>query len=598
MARILLFLMKCILGLLATLGLLLVVAVIGGWLFWQQLAEWRTADHDALPDRIVLKLDLAEGLRDGPAEGPLALVGFDTTPSFRDLAQTLEAAATDERVAGIVLRLGYGNLSAAQAQELRSILMRFRDGERFVLGFAEAFGEAGDGNEHYHLATASNEVWLQPSGTLDLIGYQLQQPFLRDLLEEWDITLRGDQRQQWKDLIDTAVRDELSPPVRENLQAVVDSLYEQLATAVAEGRGLTPAEARRRIDSGPYSAPEALEAGLVDRLGYRADFEKAALELAGEGADFLDVLDYLDSLPEEEGSESRIALLHLQGAIQLGGGSDPLGTTSAGMEKVVDSLRAAADDAEIAAIVLRIDSPGGSAVASDMVWHEIRRIREEGKPVVISLGSIAASGGYYIAVAGHPLLAQPGTLTGSVGVAGGKPVLEDFWPHLGLTWDGVQAGPNADIWSLNSDFSPQQWRKFQSYLDQTFEDFTRKVSEGRELEGEALEAVIGGRIFTGEQALEAGLVDALGGLPEAAAAAAEAVGLDPDAGYRLVDYPEAGAGYEQLMNLVLEQAPGTQASLEGLLALTHRLAPLVEALNGLTADPRQKLLQAPEVGTR
>ena len=598
MARILLFLMKCILGLLATLGLLVVVALVGGWLFWQQLVEWRTAGRDALPDRIVLKLDLAEGLRDGPAEGPLALVGLDNTPSFRDVVQTLEEAAEDERVAGVVLRLGYGNLSPAQAQELRAILTRFRDGERFAMGFAEAFGEAGDGNEHYHLATALNEVWLQPSGTLDLVGYQLQQPFVRNLLEDWDIALRADQRQQWKGFVDTALREDLSPPVRENLQAVVDSLYEQLATAVAEGRGLTPAEARSRIDSGPYTAPEALEAGLIDHLGYRSDFEKASLGLAGEEADFLDLLDYLDAVPDEERSESRIALLHLDGAIQLGGGSDPFGTATAGMEKVVESLRAAADDEDVSAIVLRIDSPGGSAVASDMVWHEIRRIREEIKPVVISLGSIAASGGYYIAVAGHPLLAQPGTLTGSIGVAGGKPVLEDFWPHLGLDWDGVQAGRNADIWSLNSDFSPEQWRKFQGYLDQTFEDFTRKVAEGRGLEGSALEAVIGGRIFTGEQALEAGLVDALGGLPEAAAAAAQEAGLDPETGFRLVDYPVAGGSYEEVLDLVLGGAPGTPSGLKSLLAVADRLAPLVKAFSGLAADPRQNLLQAPEVRTR
>jgi len=601
LVRILLFLMKSVVALLATLGLLLVAAAVGGWLFWQEVDDWRSARYaDPLPERIVLELDLAQGLRDGPAEGPLALAGLDSTPGLAELLEALEVASRDERVAGIALRLGYGQLSTAQVQELRAALLRFRDSGRFALGFAESFGEAGDGNEHYHLATALDAVWLQPSGDLDLIGYRLEQPFLRELLDDWDLTPRFDQRQQWKGLADIALREALSQPVRENLQAVADSLLAQLVEAVAEGRGLEPTAARRVVDRGPYTAERALQAGLVDRLAYRDAFETELRKRAGDDAETLAPLDYLDrheaaELPEDT---PRIALLHLQGPIMLGSGGDGLtGSPAAGAEALAATLREAADDPAVRALVLRIDSPGGSAVASDMLWREVGRVVEGGKPVIVSLGSVAASGGYYVAVAGSRILAQPGSLTGSIGVAGGKLVLERFWPHLGVAWDGVQAGANADVWSLNRDFSPAQWRRFQESLDRTYAQFTAKVAEGRGLEGERLEAATGGRVFTGADALQAGLVDALGGLPEAVQAAREEAGLPPEAVVALVEYPERDRALRRLFDRFLrggiEGGPAELRVALTLLPLLERAAPLLHAAERLQADPRSRVLEAP-----
>lgn len=597
MLRILLFLMKCVVGVLATLGLLLVLAALGGWLFWQEVEEWRTARFEPLPERMVLQLDLAEGLRDGPAAGPLALAGLDTSVSISDVTRALEAGSRDPRVAGVVLRLGYGELSPAQAQELRASLRRFRDSGRFARGFAESFGEAGDGNEHYHLATALEEIWLQPSGDLDLVGYRLEQPFLRGALEDWDLRVRADQRLQWKGLADVALRSELSDPVRDNLQGVVDSLFDQLAGALAEGRGVAPEAARRLINDGPYTAPQALQAGLVDHLDYRDRFEEAAVEAAGDGAALVGLLDYLDrrGTPEGSAEASRIALLTLQGPIMLGDGGDGLSASpTAGVESLMGSLQEAAEDSSVAAIVLRIDSPGGSAVASDMLWRAVQRARERDKPVIVSLGSVAASGGYYVAVAGERIVAQPGSLTGSIGVAGGKPVLEHFWPRLGVTWDGVQAGTNAEIWHPNHDFTPQQWRRFQEGLDRTYAEFVAKVAEGRGLTGEALDAAVGGRIFTGQDALEAGLVDILGGLPEAVDAAREAAGIPPGSEVVLVDYPERERALRRLLEQLLRGSV-EEGSLRSTLAVLDRAAPLLQALQRLTSDPRSASLEAPRL---
>lgn len=601
MVRILLFLMKSVVAVLATLGLLLVGVAVGGWFFWQQVDDWRSARFDEpLPERLVLNLDLAEGLRDGPAEGPLALVGLETTPSLVEVLEALEAGAADERVAGVALRLGYGGLSTAQVQELRAALLRFRESGRFALGFAESFGEAGDGNEHYHLATALDEIWLQPSGDLDLIGYRLEQPFLRELLDDWGLTPRFDQRQQWKGLADIALREELSEPVRENLQAVADSLLAQLVQALAEGRGLEPAEARRLVDEGPYTAERALQVGLVDRLAYRDAFEAEVRKRTTDEAGGLSPLDYLDrrEAPAPTDETPRIALLQLQGPILLGNGGDGLtGSPAAGAEALATALREAAEDPAVRALVLRIDSPGGSAVASDMLWREVRRVVEGGKPVVVSLGSVAASGGYYVAVAGSRILAQPGSLTGSIGVAGGKLVLEGFWPRLGVAWDGVQAGANAEVWSLNRDFTPAQWRRFQESLDRTYAQFTAKVAEGRGLEGARLEAATGGRVFTGAAALEAGLVDALGGLPEAVAAAREEAGLPPEAVVALVEYPERDRAlrrlFERFLRGGIEGAPAELRAAVALLPLLEKAAPLLRAAERLQADPRSRVLEAP-----
>lgn len=602
MVRILLFLLKSLVALLATLGLVLVAVAVGLWFFWQEVRDWRLADEEALPERMVLTLDTADGLREGPSQGPFGLPGLDGTPSLNQVLDALERGAEDPRVEGVVLRLGYGALSPARAQELRSALLRFRESGRFAWGFAESFGEAGDGNEHYHLATGLDAIWLQPSGDLDLLGYQLEQPFLRELLDDWDLRVEADQRAEWKGLVDLVNRRELSEPVRENLQAVVDSHYEQLAAAVAEGRGLSTAEAATRIDEGPYTAEAALEAGLVDRLDYRDRFEAAALEAAEAGAGLVGLRDYLDGAPELAADAATVALLYLEGPLRLGGESDGLAPGVTGAEALVGQLRDVAEDEEIDAVVLRIDSPGGSPVASDMVWRAVQQVRAGGKPVAVSLGSVAASGGYYVAVAGRPILAQGGSLTGSIGVAGGKPVLADFWPHLGLSWDGVQAGRNAGIWSTNRDFTPEQWERFQASLDRTYADFTAKVAAGRDLEGAALEAVVGGRVFTGEQALALGLVDELGGLREAAAAAAREAGLEPDRPLVLLDYAERGRGFGALLTDLLRGELAGSAAGEGevlrlLIELRSLLRPLSQVLAPLSADPREKLLQAPALGS-
>jgi protease-4 len=269
-----------------------------------------------------------------------------------------------------------------------------------------------------------------------------------------------------------------------------------------------------------------------------------------------------------------------------------------GADTVAGAIADAVGDDEVKAIVFRIDSPGGSYVASDVIWREMRLAREAGKPVVVSMSNLAASGGYFVAAPAYKIVAQPGTVTGSIGVAGGKLVLSGLWDKLGVTWDGVQAGENAAIWSLNRDFSPAGWDGLQRALDYIYEDFTTKVAEGRGLARSEVLSVAKGQIWTGEDAKSLGLVDELGGLDRAVALAGEAAGLSPGAPLQLKVFPEERDAFDFLFEDALGgylEGDGVKALVRGLARLAGTLAPVIEMVERLRADPRSQRLRAPDL---
>ncbi|MFC4351094.1 signal peptide peptidase SppA [Fodinicurvata halophila] len=599
--RLVVFLLKCLVGFLASVGFLALLLVAGvAFLFTHfesHFEDW--TGQEELPSRMVLMLDTADGLAEDASAPSLPISGLGRTPSLTSLTQSLERAAEDSAVEGLVVRLGYGNLSAAEAQELRSLVNDFQDSGKFAIGFAESFGEAGNGTLHYHLATAMDEIWLQPSGDLDLIGFQMETPFLAEVLEDWDVEVRFDQRLEYKGLADTLTRESMSPEVRSNLQQLLDSWFSQVAASIAEGRGLDEARAREAIDQGPYAAQEALEAGLVDRLGYWDElmgrFEGDSNGSESSAPPFVSIADY-GSRQEEAGEDAPvIALVHVNGQIMLGnseGGA--LSAAGAAADRISDAIAEAASDDDVAAILLRIDSPGGSYVASDTIWREVVKARESGVPVIASMSSVAASGGYFIAAPATRILALPGSITGSIGVAGGKLVLTGLWDRLGVNWDGAKAGENADIWSTNEDFDETQWERFQEGLDRVYADFTEKVARGRGLNQSQVEAAAGGRIWSGQDARDMGLVDELGGLRRAIEIARNEAGLSADQEVRLAPFPDPD---EALLDWLRQtfagriESPEVLARLEKLVMLTERLAPLLDNLGPLSADRHRDLLQ-------
>ena len=600
--RIVLFLLKCLVGVFATLGFLLVAGAAALVLLWDDVDLW-TARGVEVPEAAVLTLDLSAGIIETRPDNPLARVGRGHVPVMREVLAALDAAGRDARVRGLFARLGRGPLGLAEVQELRDAVKGFRRSGKFAVAFAESFGEAGDGTLHYTLASAFDEVWLQPSGDLDLTGLFLESPFLRGALDKIGVTPRLAQREEYKGMMNTFTDDALPEPQRRNLQRLVDSWLEQIVTAVAEDRGLTPERVSALVDRAPYGAAEALEHGLVDELGYWDQAAESALERAGDDADTISLADYARQLDDPAADGAVVALVYGLGPVTLDESeNDPFfGRVVMGADTVARAIRDAVEDEDVKAILFRIDSPGGSYVASDVIWREVQRARDKEVPVIVSMSNLAASGGYFVAAPAHRIVAQPATVTGSIGVVGGKLVLTGLWDKLGITWDGVKAGANADVWSGNRDFSEAGWAYLQDSLDRTYADFTNKVADGRGLTIERVREIAKGQVWTGRDAKERGLVDALGGYATALDLAREAAGIAPEAPLELRVFPERRDPIEALIEDALAgelESPAIKALARTLARVMRALAPLVEAMETLRADPRAARLRAPALGSR
>ena len=596
MVRLILFLLKCVVGLFATVGFLLVAAVVAAAFLLPRFdgLQPRVAE---VPASSVLVLDLSQGLIEDRPDNPLARASLGGAVVLHEAVEALAAAGGDERVKALVIRAGWGDPGLAQMQELRAAVADFRAEGKPVFAFAETFGEAGNGTLHYFLASAAGEIWMQPSGDLGVTGFALEQPFLRPLLQDIGARAQVAQREEYKGAMSFLTEDALPAPQRENLQRYLDSIVLQIATAVAEARNLEAGAVRDLIDGAPYRGPQAVQIGLVDRLGYWDEVEAAVNAAAGTNLDDWYALgDYARSLPAPDETAPVIAMVHGQGPILLAESQDgPLfGSVTMAAVDIAEALSAAIDDPEVEAIVFRVDSPGGSYVGSDTIWREVRRARDLGKPVVVSMGNFAASGGYFVAAPADRIVAQPGTLTGSIGVISGKVSLDELWADIGVNWDGVQAGRRAAMWSPNAPFSSDEWDWLQQTLDATYADFTGKVAEGRGLTREQVLAVAKGQIWSGADAKEAGLVDALGGYRTAVALAKDAAGLPAEGEVQLRPFPAPRDPFAALLEDTFGgvESPATLKLLRSLARAAEVLAPLVQAVEA-AGDPRSHALQSP-----
>lgn len=598
--RALRILFRIVVGLFAVLGVATLLVAVALGVAWQRLEEWRGVEAE-VPKSVVLTLDLADGVSEAAPSGPLARASGGAV-ELRDVVTALEAGAEDPRVKGFVARVGRGGLGMAQTQALRAAVRRFHDSGKPAFAFAEDFGQGAGATRHAYLASAFDQVWLQPSGNWGATGFLLQTPFLGEALDKLGVVPRFDQRKEYKGIADKFTDTRMPAAQRRNLQRLLDSWLSQVVTGVAEGRGIAETEVRRLIDQAPLSAGEAKAAALVDRLGYRDEVAEAARRAAGApDAEHLPVADYEARRERDQADGPVIAVVQGLGPVVLGE-SEPapvFGRAAMGSDTLAPAILDALDTETVAAIVLRVDSPGGSYVASDTIWRAVKKAGEAGKPVVVSMGDMAASGGYFVAAPAEAIVAQPGTVTGSIGVASGKFVMSGLWDKLGVSFDGVQAGRSADIWSPNSDFSEAQWDAFQEQLDRTYADFTSKVAEGRGLDAEQVAAAAGGRVWSGADAKEMGLVDHLGGFRRAVEVAKEAAGIAAETRVRLRPFPEPESPVRALLR---ELAAGRLAGLDPatvrrLARAAEVLAPVVDALAPLAGDPRAQPLRARDVET-
>ncbi len=596
--RLVIFILKCVVGLLASLGFLMVAAVVA-LAVWADGAERWVAAEPEIPDRSVLSLDLSAGLVEARSDNPFAQLSLGQVLTLREAVEALEAAGEDPRVQGLIARLGIGELGIAQVQELRQAISEFRESGKFTIAFAESFGEGGNGTLHYYLASAFGEVWLQPSGGFDVTGLALETPFLREALDKLGIVPRLSQREEYKGAMNTFTDHELPAPQRENLQQLLDSWLGQVARDIAAARGGDEGAVRAAIDSAPHSAAAALDQGLVDQLGYWDEVSAAVMSEAGDEAEFLPLMTYAQAHDPLPTPGPTVALIYGLGPVVLANSDDDgvFGDGVMASDTVSEAIATAIEDPEIEAIVLRIDSPGGSYVASDVIWREVQLAREADKPLIVSMSNVAASGGYFVAAPAHKIVALPGTITGSIGVVSGKLIFTGLWDKLGINWDGVEAGAAAGYWSMNRDFSPEEWARLQASLDRVYADFTGKVADGRSMASDDVAAAAKGQVWTGEDARDLGLVDELGGLKAALALAAEAAGA-PGERPRVKVLPEPRDPFQALMEDLLAGQIGAarlRAVLRDLTRLAAYFRPLMEAMElgrGTTEGPQ---VRAPDL---
>ncbi len=479
---------------------------------------------------LLLEIDLTEVPVSPEADDPLAWLRNRGRRQLRPTLRALHEAGDDRRVVGLIAKVG-GALPWATMQELRRGVQAFAASGKPTVAWAESF-EAGSTNlTAYALASAFGEIWLQPGAGIGPLGVGVETTFLRGALDKLGIEPQLEQRKEYKNAADRISRTEFTPAHRESLERLTESVFENAIEVTAAGRGMDVSRLRTVIDAGPYTAGEARDAGLVDRLGYRDEAYASLRSRVADGAEllFADRWHPARRPAVLKRRKGHVALVEVRGTIVTGRTRRSVGGRQVGSDTVGAQLRAARADDRARAVVLRVDSPGGSAVASEVIWREVVRLREAGKPVVVSMSDVAASGGYYVACPAEVIMALPATITGSIGVFGGKFVVRELLERLGLTTGTVQQGERALMYSSRRGFSDDQRARLAATIDAVYDDFVGKVALGRGRSEAEIEAVARGRVWTGGDALEIGLVDQLGGLREAVEVARTRGGLSKDA---------------------------------------------------------------------
>jgi len=477
---------------------------------------------------------------------PAGVIGqfFEAPPTVRSLVDALRKAKVDNRISSVIIRPTEAAALWGKVQEVRDAIIDFRRSKKPIIGYLEYGGE-----QEFYLASACDKVFLMPTATLDLTGMASYELFLRGTLDKigaYPDTLHiGD----YKTASNTFTEHTYTAAHREMAESLNSDLYNQLIRGIANGRHKSEKEVRTLVDHGPFLPEDAVRAGLVDDVAYEDELDDK-VQLSKGKVNFLSESDYRHIAPTSLGLNRgpRIAVIYATGMIASGESNfdSPSGQVL-GSETLVDSLRKARADTTIKAIVLRVDSPGGSAIASDVIWREVMLTRNV-KPLVASMSDVAASGGYYISMPAHAIVAEPATLTGSIGVVMLKFVIDGTLKKLGMNREGVTSGRYADLYSPVRAFTAEERAKVQEQMQATYDTFVEKAAAGRNTTPERIDAIAQGRVWTGAQGKEIGLVDELGGLDRALAIAKQRAKLAPDSEVEIVVYPGRKSFYDLVRN--------------------------------------------------
>lgn len=592
------FIGKTVRGLLGLLGLLVVLA---GLAIWGVMAF---QPNNALPGQMVLTFDFTKAVAEKDPASPLhlALDGDKNGMNLRDVVAALDLAGKDPRVRGLVAKFDDNHFSMAAVQEIRAALSRFREQGKASFAFATSFGELSPADKAYYLASACESVWLQPLGLLGITGFSAEMPFLRDGLDKLGIKPDFLHREEYKTAMDMFSERDYTPANAEMVGSLLDDLSNQWVNDVAVSRDIAPLRLFQAIDQAPLTASFALQNRLIDHIGYQDNVTDAALHAANEAARdtasdpgeavLVAAPEYLAQRRHEQQrtlsqqlagkTPPRIAVLHVVGEMVSSGDSGLTADTVAA-DSVVAAIEDAVNDEAVEALLVRIDSPGGSAVAAETMRHALERAQAVGLPVVVSMGSMAGSGGYWLALQGDVVFAEPATLTGSIGVIAGKFTgTPELWDRLGVHWGAITRGANADLWSNAAAFTPAQRQQVDGLVGTIYQAFKDHVAAARHLSPDAVAALAKGRVWTGQQAYENGLIDELGGFDAALDYTKNLLGLTESDAVTLTPYP-APAGVLDRVLKMLTQFDGMETAMQRLNSLTSRawqiLAPTFQALS-------------------
>ncbi|MBC7909231.1 MAG: signal peptide peptidase SppA [Pyrinomonadaceae bacterium] len=528
-------------------GIVVALALVA-FIFIALIISALRGSEPTVADNSVLVLKIEGAMPDFVPDDPMRRFFGGDDSSLTDLLTQIKKAKVDKRIGALLLEIEFSGAGWGKADEIRDAIADFRTSGKPAYAYME-YGS----NKEYYIATSCEKVFVAPPGDLFINGLAAQVMFFRGSLDKLGVEPDVFQIGKYKNAPDQFTRKEMSEAHREVVNSMLDNLHNRLVNTIATARKKSPDDVRTIIDNAPIGAAQARDQGLIDGALYRDEVEKELKTRLGyKEADKLQTISrgtYRDIQPESVGLNrgERIAVIYASGAIGSGRSSDgPYGDQSTGSDTVVKALNDATADTSIKAIVIRVDSPGGSSYASDIIWHAVEAAKQK-KPVVISMGDVAASGGYYIACNANKIIAEPSTITGSIGIFAGKPVMKGFYDWLGISSEYVLKGKMAGMFRETEKFTPEERAKFEEMIKSTYyEDFVPKVAKGRGRDPEYIDSIAQGRVWMGDQAKEKGLVDEFGGLDKAIEVAKGLANIPAEKGIQRVIMPYPRTFFEDL----------------------------------------------------
>jgi protease-4 len=542
-----------------------------------------------IPSDSVLVVRLAGPVVERGNNGVLGLLNKHETP-LDFVRSAIDRAVRDQRIGGLAIKILDPEMNLAQAQELAVLIERFRKSGKWTAAYIETAGEFDPGNLPILVASAAGDVSIMPQGELNLVGVGVREMFARGTLDWLGIRPDFAAIGQYKSAANIFTEKDFTPGQREEDTALVNDLYEQIMSQIAAERHLDPAAVSAIVDRSPIDAAQGLKAKLVDRLEYEDQFDQRVKNHGGVEHQMVSYANYTRSglLSGFESPTNKIAVVYGVGAIERGqGGFDPLlspGGSAMGSDDIIKAFKQAREDDSVRAVVFRVDSPGGSVIASELIRRAVEMTAKK-KPVVVSMAGYGASGGYWVSTPAARIIADPGTITGSIGVLGGKFNIAPATQKLYLNTGAITRGANVEMFDMFTDFTPAQAAMFKDQiLGDTYQDFLKIVAAGRKMTVEQVDQIAQGRVWTGKQALPIKLVDSLGGFDDALAAAKKLAGLPPEQGVQLEELPQQPGLLQQLLSGRINEARALGGGpVRGAIALDRLLRAALEGHGGFGA---------------